>query len=184
MYMCAGMIHSISSALNSLSEQAGLFDMGAKNFDILWDVRGRVILSLRPEMTSSSAALASPEDHTLRLLRVMDDICANIFYSVNHIRYNDEPDRTYTMRSITQVDEVTSPLASSSQPSSKNVIPPRRELVWRPWRGGTLTYTSFHRNTDHLYAVTNISVSMFVDSMLRLVTLSYTTNALHISERI
>ncbi len=49
-----------------------------RNFDILWDARGRVILSLRPEMTSSSTALASPEDHALRLLRVMDDICVNV----------------------------------------------------------------------------------------------------------
>ncbi|PBK87482.1 hypothetical protein ARMGADRAFT_1085507 [Armillaria gallica] len=156
MYMCAGMIHGISSALNSLSEQAGLFDMGTKNFDILWDARGRVILSLCPEMTSSSTALASPEDHTLRLLRVMDDICVNIFHSVNHTRYNDEPDRTYTMRSITQVDEDTSSLASSSQPSSKNVIPPRRELVWQAGAGRdtdlhkiSQEYGSFVRGDKH-----------------------------------
>ncbi len=50
-----------------------------QSFDILWDARGRVILSLRPEVATSSTALASPEDHTkLRLLRVMDDICVKV----------------------------------------------------------------------------------------------------------
>ncbi|KAK0429598.1 hypothetical protein EV421DRAFT_1914389 [Armillaria borealis] len=79
MYMCAKMIHGISSALNNLSEQARLFDMDAESFDILWDARGRVVLSLHPEAATSLTALASPEDYTkLRLLRVMDDICVNV----------------------------------------------------------------------------------------------------------
>ncbi|PBK87489.1 hypothetical protein ARMGADRAFT_456785 [Armillaria gallica] len=70
MYMCAGMIHGISS------------------FDILWDARGRVVLSLRPETTSSSTAWADLfADPELELLHVMDSICTNIFRTVNRIRY-------------------------------------------------------------------------------------------------
>ncbi|PBK87485.1 hypothetical protein ARMGADRAFT_456584 [Armillaria gallica] len=76
MYMCAKMIHGISSALNNLSEQARLFDMDAESFDILWDARDRVVLSLRPEVATSLTALAWPKE--LRLLRVMDDICAKV----------------------------------------------------------------------------------------------------------
>ncbi|KAK0429594.1 hypothetical protein EV421DRAFT_1745334 [Armillaria borealis] len=131
MYMCSRMIYGISSALNNLSEQARLFDMGAKGFDTLWDARSRVVLVIHPEVASSSSstALVSPDDHTSRLLRVMDDICANvgipIFDSVNHIRYGDELGCT-TSR-IIPVDEDTSPTASTSPPSN---IALRWELIW------------------------------------------------------
>ncbi|PBK64512.1 hypothetical protein ARMSODRAFT_465260 [Armillaria solidipes] len=156
MYMCARMIHGISSALSNLSEEARLFDLDVEDIDILWDARGRVVLAIHPEVANSSTTLASPEDHTSRLLRMMDDICINVFRSVNRIRYDDEPDRTYTISSITQVDEDTSSLASSSQPSRTTVIQPRRELVWQAGAGRdtdlhkiSQEYGSFVRRDRH-----------------------------------
>ncbi|PBK64525.1 hypothetical protein ARMSODRAFT_465939 [Armillaria solidipes] len=128
MYMCAIMIRDISSALNNLSEQARLFDLGAEGFDILWDTRGRVVLAAHPEVASSSTTLVSPEDHTSRPLRVMDNICVNIFRSVNHIRYDDNPIRISS--SIREHEETISPV-SSPQPLNSTVIQPRRELFWQ-----------------------------------------------------
>ncbi|KAK0458504.1 uncharacterized protein EV420DRAFT_1542649, partial [Desarmillaria tabescens] len=133
MYMCARMVHGISSALNNLSEQARLFDLGAESFDILWDARGRVVLAIHPEVaTSSTTTLTSPEDHNLSLLHAMDDICDNIFRKVNHIRYDDDPYRTESQDSPSiQLDEDTSSPATSSQSSNTTVIKPRRELFWQ-----------------------------------------------------
>ncbi len=50
-----------------------------QSLDILWDARGRVVLSLRPETTSSSTAWADLfADPELELLHVMDSICTNV----------------------------------------------------------------------------------------------------------
>ncbi|KAK0505367.1 hypothetical protein EDD18DRAFT_334621 [Armillaria luteobubalina] len=140
MYMCARMIHGISSALNNLSEQARLFELGAESFDILWDARGRIVLAIRPEVTSSSTTLLTPGGCDLRLLCVMDDICLKIFRKVNHIRYDDDPYwESEDLGTSTQADEGTSSASSlrirtthdSATIPQKSVIKPRRELRWQ-----------------------------------------------------
>ncbi|KAK0228025.1 hypothetical protein IW262DRAFT_1532116 [Armillaria fumosa] len=140
MYKCARLVHGISSALINLSAEGHLFSLSAKSFDILWDSRGRVVLSIRPETVSSSTALASLEADGIRFLRVMDDICANvstpstwlnsgllterlqIFRSVNHIRYDDDP--------FLPVDKKRSLATSSSRSSSTTETKSRREILW------------------------------------------------------
>ncbi|KAK0474940.1 hypothetical protein IW261DRAFT_1497916 [Armillaria novae-zelandiae] len=122
MYKCARLVHGVSSALINLSAEGHLLSLSAKSFDILWDSRGRVVLSIRPETVSSSTALASLEGDGIRPLRVMDDICANIFRSVNQIRYDDDP--------FHPLGKVSS-LATSSSPSSNTTeTTPRREILW------------------------------------------------------
>ncbi|KAK0442993.1 hypothetical protein EV421DRAFT_1903953 [Armillaria borealis] len=132
-YMCARVIHGISSALNNLSEQARLFDMGAEDFDIFWDARGRVVLAIHPEVASSSTALVSPGDHTLKLLGVMDGICSNIFRTVNHTRYDDHPERTVavTTTAIPPHEDISCSKSLLSRSSNETAITPRRELFWQ-----------------------------------------------------
>lgn len=71
-------------------------------------------------MVSSSTALASLEGDDARLLEVMDDICVNIFRSVNHNRYDDDP----------SVDEDRSSATFSSQLSNTTKAISRREILW------------------------------------------------------
>ncbi|KAK0458493.1 uncharacterized protein EV420DRAFT_1642836 [Desarmillaria tabescens] len=58
------MDHDVISARNHLCEQTCLFaQSGEVDCDILCDARGRFVISLRPEVASSSTALVSPADY-------------------------------------------------------------------------------------------------------------------------
>ncbi|KAK0227977.1 hypothetical protein IW262DRAFT_1455161 [Armillaria fumosa] len=132
-YMCARVIHGISSALHNLSEQAHLLDMGSEDFDIFWDARGRVVLAIHPEVTSSSAALVPAEDHNLKLLHVMDDICVNIFRTVNNTCYDDLPERSIAVatRAIPPHEDIACSASLLSCSSNETAITPRREIFWQ-----------------------------------------------------
>ncbi|PBK87440.1 hypothetical protein ARMGADRAFT_1085465 [Armillaria gallica] len=121
-------IPGISSALNNLSEQVRLFDLDAKDFDILWDARGRVVLAIHQEAASSSTASVAPDDHTSRLSCVMDDICFKIFRSVHCVTYVDEADRECTA-TITQSDDTSLSFISSSSQKPSNTTA-QREFAW------------------------------------------------------
>ncbi|KAK0502680.1 hypothetical protein EDD18DRAFT_1345502 [Armillaria luteobubalina] len=132
-YMCAKVIHGISSALHNSSEQARLFDMGFEDFDIFWDARGRVVLAIHPEVTSCSSALVPLEDHTSKLLHVMDNICVNIFRTVNNTRYDDFPERSaaVTTVAIPSHEDISSSASLLSCSSNETAITPRREIFWQ-----------------------------------------------------
>ncbi|KAK0225146.1 hypothetical protein EDD85DRAFT_958884 [Armillaria nabsnona] len=140
-YMCARIltrqIHGISSALNTLSKQARLFDMGAEDLDILWDARGRVVLAIHPEAASSSTALVSPGDHTLRLLGVMDDICGNEYGSflrlrqpVHRLHAIDDPTVLNHLGTGYRREELTPTDAILDNKVVVYYTPPNRVFVW------------------------------------------------------